>query len=88
LFIQDGDTKIDANVDRDTVELARDQMENLFGKAKSTLPEHLFHLVDEEIESFVREDSRVFQVIRNKLLRAINSQTAAELVRRRQIRGI
>ena len=43
----DGDIKIDVRMGEDTVWLTQDQMATLFGKAKSTINEHLKNIFSE-----------------------------------------
>lgn len=43
----DGDIKIDVRLDEETVWLTHDQMATLFGKAKSTINEHINNIFDE-----------------------------------------
>ena len=44
----DGNIKIDVRLDEDTVWLTQDQMADLFGKAKSTINEHIKNVFDEK----------------------------------------
>ena len=43
---QDGKTKIQVNLDNETVWLTQQQMATLFGKAKSTINEHIKNIYD------------------------------------------
>ena len=44
---EDGLTKIDVNMQDETVWLSLEQMAELFGKAKSTINEHVLHIFEE-----------------------------------------
>lgn len=44
---QDGNIKIDVRLEEETVWLTQDQMATLFGKAKSTINEHIKNVYDE-----------------------------------------
>jgi hypothetical protein len=44
---QDGNIKIDVRLEEDTVWLTQDQMAQLFGKAKSTINEHIKNVFEE-----------------------------------------
>jgi len=45
---QDGKIKIDVRLEEETVWLTQDQMAMLFGKAKSTINEHIKNIYDEQ----------------------------------------
>ncbi|MEI6462622.1 MAG: virulence RhuM family protein [bacterium] len=45
---EDGQTKIDVSIDGDTVWLTQEQMSVLFGKARSTITEHILNIFDEK----------------------------------------
>lgn len=44
----DGNIKIDVRLEEETVWLTQDQMATLFGKAKSTINEHIKNLYEEQ----------------------------------------
>jgi hypothetical protein len=44
----DGNIKIDVRLEEETVWLTQDQMATLFGKAKSTINEHIKNIYDEQ----------------------------------------
>lgn len=99
----DGSIKIDVRMGEETVWLTQDQMAALFGKAKSTINEHLKNIFSEGelvADSVIRNfrttaadgkgyDTKAektvefFKIVQNKLLWAISSQTAAELIAHR-----
>ena len=45
---QDGNIKIDVRLEEETVWLTQDQMATLFGKAKSTINEHIKNIYEEQ----------------------------------------
>jgi hypothetical protein len=44
----DGNIKIDVRLEEETVWLTQDQMATLFGKAKSTINEHIKNIYEEQ----------------------------------------
>jgi Virulence protein len=51
---KDGDIKIDVRLEEETVWLTQDQMSSLFGKAKSTINEHVKNIYEErELEEAI-----------------------------------
>ena len=45
---EDGEIKIDVYFEEETVWLTQDQLSELFGKAKSTINEHIKHILKKE----------------------------------------
>ena len=58
---QDGKTKLQVNLQDETVWLTQDQMAILFGKAKSTINEHIKNVYDEN-ELIESETMRKFGI--------------------------
>ena len=51
---ENGETKIDVHLEKETVWLTQDQMAQLFGKAKSTINEHIKNIFKEgELEEIL-----------------------------------
>lgn len=48
---EDGNTKIEAKLEGETVWLTIDQMTKLFGKSRSTINEHILNIYEEELDS-------------------------------------
>lgn len=44
---QDGNIKIDVRLENETVWLTQEQMQNLFGKSKATISEHIKNVFEE-----------------------------------------
>lgn len=44
---QDGNIKIDVRLENETVWLTQEQMQNLFGKSKATISEHIKNIFEE-----------------------------------------
>ena len=56
----DGKINIDVRLEDETVWLTQDQMATLFGKAKSTINEHIKNIYDEqELEESLHEEIRL-----------------------------
>ena len=45
---EDGRTKLDVRLDRQTVWLSQKQLTELYGKAKGTISEHIKHIFEDE----------------------------------------
>lgn len=58
---QDGQTKVDVRLENETVWLSQDQMSSLFGKAKSTINEHIKNVYAEN-ELIETETMRKFGI--------------------------